>query len=177
MLRQASDDIRVPDAMDDGNYPEIARSPEEHAKDQTNREDGREHRDRDRAARPEVIPVERPKGIENVRDENAGDRTPAAHQLGLHHPAIHDLLIKPEEKIGNKSVPNDGKRRRLRPNEPQFGGEEERENNVRQDEELNEIGFFNRSPFAPPIEPDLPEPQSCHETNQQQRANQEEKNE
>src|SRR5436190_7537793 len=118
MLRKASDNIRVPDAVDDGHDPEIARSPEEHAKEQTNREDGPEHRDRDRAARPEVIPVQRPKGIENVRHENAGERTPAAHQFGLHDPAIHHLLIKSEEKIGNESVPNDGKRRRLSPDEP-----------------------------------------------------------
>src|SRR5437762_3543736 len=118
MLRKASDNIRVPDAVDDGHHPEIARSPEEHAEEQTNREDGREHRDRDRAARPEVIPVQRPKGIENVRDENAGERAPAAHQLGLHHPAIHNLLIKSEEEVGNESIQNDGKRRRLSPNEP-----------------------------------------------------------
>ena len=62
-------------------------------------------------------------------------------------------------------------------NEPYPTGEHERENDVRQNQDLDEIGFFNRRPFAPRIQPDLPEPQPCHEADQEQDADQEDKNE
>ena len=103
--QEAPDDVGITDPVDDRHDPEIARSPEQQTKKQTDREDRREHWDGERGLRRKVIPMERAKGVEHICAQNTGERTPSANEFGLQNPAVNNLLIEAKEKVGNEDVP------------------------------------------------------------------------
>src|SRR5262249_18005994 len=97
---QAPHDIRISDGMKDRHHEEITGSPVQDPEEQTDGENGGEHRQREGGPGSEVGPVQRAEGVEHVRDEDAGESTPTANQLELDHPAVHELLVEPEKEVG-----------------------------------------------------------------------------
>jgi hypothetical protein len=55
--------------MKDGNHPQIARTPEQHPKEQTYRENAREHWE-SRVSVREVVKVQRTKGVKRIANKN-----------------------------------------------------------------------------------------------------------
>jgi hypothetical protein len=64
-------EIHVPDTMEDGGQPQIARSQKQYAEEQADGEDRCERRD-GRSAFREVVEMQRTEGEQSVADEEAG---------------------------------------------------------------------------------------------------------
>ena len=94
----ARDEVRVAESVEHCDEPQVARAPVQHAEEQADQENRREHRDRGRKRQREVVPVQRPERVQHVRGDDAGVRAPAAHELGLQQPAVYELLVEAEEQ-------------------------------------------------------------------------------
>ena len=100
--REAPDDVGITDPMDDRHDPEIARSPGQNTKEQTDRENRREHRDRERALRRKVIPNEAGQRCRTHSRLRSRRAHPIGEPIPTAHPAVNDLLIEAKEKIGHE---------------------------------------------------------------------------
>src|SRR5947207_10179944 len=91
-------DVRVSNAMEDSDHPEVPRSLEHRREKQTCHKNRGEHGDGGEPAR-EMIEVQRPERKDDVADQDSPDGAPASNELGLQDAAVHQFLVKAPEQI------------------------------------------------------------------------------
>jgi hypothetical protein len=126
-------DIRVSDAMKNGDHPQIARPRKQHPEEQANRENAHEHRKSGVSVR-EMVKVQRTKGIKGIADKNPAQGAPPPDEFRLQNAAVHHLLVETPEEVREENCPHAPQEMRLGKNYPQSVREEDRENEVRNEE-------------------------------------------
>lgn len=90
--------------------------------------------------------MQRTKGVQHIREEDADGRAPSAYQLQLHHPAVHELLVESEAEVRQKRIPQAPRRTGLRDTVPERGSEHDREHHIRDDEHLEKVRLLRCGP-------------------------------
>jgi hypothetical protein len=138
--------------MKNGDHPQIARPREQHPEEQAYGENAHEHR-KSRVSVREVVKVQRAKGVKRIADKN---------------PAVHHLLVETPEEVREENCPHAPQEMRFGKNYPQSVREEDRENKVRNEEDLNKVGLLGRTPFTPWVKADFGQLQPSDKPDQQQ---------
>ncbi len=140
--------------MKDGNHPQIARPPEQHAEEQAYGENTREHR-KSRVSVREVVKVQRTKGVKRIADKNPAQEAPTPDKFRLQNAAVYDLLVETPEEVREENCPHAPEEMRLDKDYPQSVREEDRKNEVGNEEDLNKVGLLSRAPFTPSVKTDF----------------------
>src|SRR5260370_26351382 len=167
-------DIRVSEAMKNGDHPQIARHREQHPEEQANLENAHEHR-KSRVSVREVVKVQRTKGVKRIADQNTAQGAPAQDEFRLQNAAVHHLLVETPEEVREENCPHAPQEMRLGKNYPQSVREEDRENEVRNEEDLHKVGLLGRTPFTPWVKADFGQLQPSDKPDQQQRKAQQDR--
>src|SRR5260370_11885650 len=120
-------DIRVSEAMKNGDHPQIARHREQHPEEQANLENAHEHR-KSRVSVREVVKVQRTKGVKRIADKNPAQGGPAPDEFRLQNTAVRHLLVETPEKVRKENRPHAPQEMRLRQQYPHTGPQEGRQN-------------------------------------------------
>ena len=83
-----------------------------------------------------MVKVQRTKRVKRIADKNPTQGAPPPDEFRLQNAAVHHLLVETPEEVREENCPQAPQEMRLGKNYPQSVREEDRENEVRNEEDL-----------------------------------------